>query len=206
MKTSDLYLLMAAALAATFAAWWVNRDALAAMQSQSADAAPGDTGLTFTDTLTSIMETVADPIRQALGMWAPPAIYAALIANTEDSYSIPRDILARLLYQESHYRADIISGAKTSSAGALGIAQFMPQTAADLGINPLDPAQAIDAAGRYLAAQYRTFGNWSEALAAYNWGGGNVSRKGLQNAPAETVAYYSQILADVNNATGQNLA
>jgi len=90
--------------------------------------------------------------------------------------------------------------------GALGIAQFMPATAADLGIDPLDPFQAIDGAGRYLASLYRMFGNWTQALAAYNWGAGNVQRKGLTNAPAETVAYYSSILADVNAASGTNYA
>ena len=124
----------------------------------------------------------------------------------EDQNGIPHDMLARLLYQESHYRADIIDGRTKSPVGALGIAQFMPATAQQLGINPLDPFQAIDGAGRYLASLYRQTSSWSQALAAYNWGIGNVTRRGLDSAPTETRNYYTQILADVNNANGTTYA
>ena len=79
-------------------------------------------------------------------------------------------------------------------------------TAQQLGINPLDPFQAIDGAGRYLASLYRQTGSWTEALAAYNWGIGNVNRRGIASAPTETRNYYTQILADVNNANGTTYA
>lgn len=154
----------------------------------------------------TIMEAIAQPFNAILGLWRPPQPYADLILVAEQRYGIAPNILARLLYQESRYRADIIDGRTQSPAGALGIAQFMPATAEDLGIDPLDPVQAINAAGRYLSGLYRTFGNWSEALAAYNWGQGNVSRKGLAAAPAETQNYYAQILNDVNAANGTNLS
>jgi soluble lytic murein transglycosylase-like protein len=72
----------------------------------------------------------------------------------------------------------------------------MPATAQDLGIDPLDPAQAIPAAGAYLRRLYDATGTWSKALAAYNWGIGNVQRKGLAAAPAETRAYVAQITGD----------
>ncbi len=79
----------------------------------------------------------------------------------------------------------------------------MPATAAELGIDPLNPDQAIDAAGRYLKRlQKNNLGGWTEALAAYNWGIGNVQRKGIANAPKETRLYFSQILADVNSTNG----
>lgn len=158
---------------------------------------------TPTDTTTAdIIDMITSPVKSALGLWHAPAIYAGAIADAENRYGIPTGMLERLLYQESRYRADIISGAKTSPAGAQGIAQFMPATAAEMGINPLDPFASIDAAGAYLARLYRMFGNWTQALAAYNWGMGNVQRRGLANAPAETVAYYSNILGDVNSAYG----
>src|SRR5690606_9997315 len=48
--------------------------------------------------------------------------------------------------------------------------QFMPATAAGFGIDPCDPAQAIDAAARYLSGLHARFGDWDVALAAYNWG------------------------------------
>ena len=102
--------------------------------------------------------------------------------------------------------ADIIDGHTKSPVGALGIAQFMPATAQQLGINPLDPFQAIDGAGRYLASLYRQTSSWSQALAAYNWGIGNVTRRGLDSAPTETRNYFTQILADVNNASGTTYA
>ncbi|HEY8085331.1 MAG TPA: lytic transglycosylase domain-containing protein [Methylophilaceae bacterium] len=132
--------------------------------------------------------------------WQPPASaapYLALIASASSSYSLPANLLARVLYQESSFNPDIITGKKTSPVGALGIAQFMPATAADFGINPLDPNQAIPAAAKYLKSLYNQFGTWDKALAAYNWGQGNVAKKGLANAPTETKNYFSQILGDL---------
>jgi soluble lytic murein transglycosylase-like protein len=138
----------------------------------------------------------------ALALWKPPAKYAQAIAAAEARHGIPADMLARLLYQESRYREDIITGKTRSSVGAIGIAQFMPATAAEMGIDPLDPFQSIDGAGRYLRRLYTSLGSWTRALAAYNWGIGNVQRKGLAVAPTETVNYYSQILGDVNSYHG----
>ena len=139
-------------------------------------------------------------VGNALGFWSPPEQYAGLVASAEARYSLPDGLLARLLWQESRYREDIITGRVASPAGALGIAQFMPATARDFGIDPLNPAQAIDAAGKYLRQLFNRFGNWPEALAAYNWGQGNVSRKGLAAAPSETVAYFTSILSDLGLA------
>lgn len=150
------------------------------------------------NTLDNIMQKTSS----ALGLWRPPQKYAATIAAAEQRHGLPPDLLARTLYQESRYREDIITGAVRSPVGAVGIAQLMPPTAADLGVDPLNPTQSIDAAGRYLAQLYRRFGNWTEALAAYNWGMGNVQRKGLAAAPKETRDYFTQILADVNASNG----
>lgn len=133
-------------------------------------------------------------------LWQPPKAaekYMAAIRSAEGKYGLPENLLARLLWQESRFREDIITGKTKSPVGALGIAQFMPATAREFKIDPLNPSQAIDAAGRYLAQLFKRFGNWREALAAYNWGQGNVSRKGLDKAPVETRNYFSQILADL---------
>ena len=134
-----------------------------------------------------------------LRLWRAPEQYADLIDRAERQHGIPPMMLERLLWQESRYRHDIITGKVRSSAGAMGIAQFMPLTAAEFGIDPLKPEQAIPAAARYLRRLFNRFGNWTEALAAYNWGQGNVARKGLSAAPRETRNYWSQILADVND-------
>jgi hypothetical protein len=94
------------------------------------------------------------------------------------------------IWQESGFNPDV----GISSAGAIGIAQFMPSTAAGMGIDPRDPRQALDASARLDASHLQTYaararqlashyGGWSArygyalALAAYNAGGG-----ALQNA------------------------
>lgn len=129
-------------------------------------------------------------------------ITAAAAAN-----GVPVSILAWLLWKESRYNPAIIDGTKRSRVGALGIAQFMPATATEeLGSvsAALDPSVAIPGAARYLAKCYRWTGgtSWAEALAAYNWGAGNVNKRGLDAAPAETRDYFSTILAKANYSDG----
>ena len=110
--------------------------------------------------------------------------------------------------QESRVRTDIITGATRSKAGALGIAQFMPSTAKqELGsiAAALNPVLAIEGAGRYLAKLYKGTGNnWTSAVAAYNWGIGNVQKfkagtlkkKGrlITQMPTETQKYIAAII------------
>lgn len=133
--------------------------------------------------------------------WTPDLIphrYRRAIDVAERAYSLPHNLLARVLWQESRFRDDIITGAMMSPKGALGIAQFEPGTAKDLNIDPLDPCEAIPAAAAYLRSLYGAAGwSWRKALAAYNWGIGNVQRKGIDAAPRETHDYYTQILADL---------
>lgn len=198
----DRHALLIVCAAAAACAWMVSQWPPA----DDADAGLGIAQPLPQDPSPTFMESIVSTVVRTFQTWRPPAQYAPAIALAEDTYSIPRDLLARLLYQESRWRADIISGATRSPVGALGIAQFMPDTAAEMGIDPLNPRQAIDAAGRYLARLYRSLGSWSQALAAYNWGIGNVQRRGLDAAPLETRRYFSEILADVNAAHGSGLA
>jgi soluble lytic murein transglycosylase-like protein len=133
--------------------------------------------------------------------WKPPASaapYLDTIAQAERDNGLPAGLLARVLHQESRFRQDIITGKVKSPAGALGIAQFMPATARERGVDPLNPTSAINGAAGYLASLFDRFGDWTKAIAAYNWGQGNVARKGLDKAPAETRAYVAQITKDVN--------
>src|SRR3981081_4568837 len=83
-----------------------------------------------------------------------------------------------------------------SSAGAIGIFQLEPATAASLGVDPRDPQQNITGGVMYLQQQLSRFGDVSEALAAYDWGPTNVSKAmakygagWLQHAPGETQHY-----------------
>jgi uncharacterized membrane protein YeaQ/YmgE (transglycosylase-associated protein family) len=103
------------------------------------------------------------------------------------SNDLPVPFFIRLLYQESTFRPAAIS-----SAGALGIAQFMPETAANRRLdNPFDPAQAIPASAKLLRDHYRRFGNLGLAAAAYNAGPRRVddwrAKKGPM--PQETQDY-----------------
>lgn len=80
-----------------------------------------------------------------------------------------------------------------SPKGAIGLAQLMPSTARMLGVDPWDPVQNIEGGARYLAAQYRRFGSWRLALAAYNAGPEAVTRHGGVPPYRETRTYIAQI-------------
>jgi hypothetical protein len=83
-----------------------------------------------------------------------------------ESNNLPVHFFISLLFQESGFNP-----AEVSTAGAQGIAQFMPETAADMGLqNPFDPVQAIPASARLLRNLVAQFGNLGLAAAAYNAG------------------------------------
>ncbi|MGB9109646.1 MAG: lytic transglycosylase domain-containing protein [Telluria sp.] len=154
------------------------------------------TAVTAGDEEADIFSDTVDELKSTFTGWPSGSEpYQAIIIPAGQDNGVPISILAWLLWKESRYNPAIINGTKRSSVGAMGIAQFMPATARDEGIDPLDPAQAIPAAASYLARLYRSTGTWGAALAAYNWGIGNVQRKGLAAAPAETRDYYTTILS-----------
>lgn len=102
----------------------------------------------------------------AAGVPPPPPVpdeYQPLIAQAASASNVPPELLSRLLSAESSFNP-----AARSPKGAMGIGQFMPQTAADRGLaNPDDPAQAIAAAAQYLAELHQQRGSWTAALAGY---------------------------------------
>lgn len=130
--------------------------------------------------------------------WIPPEAaepYLAIFHAAEDRHGLPENLLVRVAYQESRFRADIISGATVSSAGAQGIMQIVPRWHPN--VDPLNVREAIEYAAKYLAYLRRQTGSWSQALAAYNWGIGNLTKYGFDNAPRETRDYVAQISEDV---------
>ena len=92
----------------------------------------------------------------------------AVVAAAE-AHELPIGFLARLIWQESGF--DTVA---VSRAGAQGIAQFMPEVAAEMGVDPFDPTEALPASARFLRDLYRQFGNAGLAAAAYNAGAGRV--------------------------------
>jgi hypothetical protein len=129
--------------------------------------------------------------RADTGHFQPNAIADQTICRLVESAarfsSVPVDLLTRLVWIESRFRSDV-----TSSAGAQGIAQFMPETAAQRGLaNPFDPEQAIPEAASFFADLTLRFGNIGLAAAAYNVGSARVDAwlAGLGSLPSQTHDY-----------------
>lgn len=118
------------------------------------------------------------------------AEYAADFASAESAFGLPQGLLAAVAQTESGGRADAVS-----SAGAQGLMQLMPATAAALGVtDSFDPQQAITGAAKYLSDQLSAFdGNLTNALAAYNAGPGAVRQYGGVPPYAETQNYVKKI-------------
>ena len=120
-----------------------------------------------------------------------PARYAAVLRRASSRWVVGVALLAAQLQQESGFDADA-----RSSAGALGIAQFMPGTARLYGLrDPTDPVAAIDAQAHLMHDLLGRFGSVPLALAAYNAGPGRVSACGCVPPIAETQAYVQRIVA-----------
>lgn len=119
--------------------------------------------------------------------------YADLINKSARANYVPPLLLAALLWQESRFRANA-TGPNTAYGKAKGIAQFVDSTAAEWKLtNPYDPEQAIPTAAKYLKWLWGQAGTWRKAVAAYNWGIGNVRRKGLSAMPQETRNYVASV-------------
>ena len=82
-----------------------------------------------------------------------------------------------------------------SPAGAQGIAQLMPGTAKDLGVDPFNASEAMAGAKKYLSYLLKQTGNLPDSLAAYNWGLGNVKKYGTKNLPEETKNYVQRVMS-----------
>jgi len=116
--------------------------------------------------------------------------YSDLFTAAAAKYGISAPLLAGVAKVESGFDTTAVS-----RAGAQGLMQFMPATAAGLGVNPLDPASAIDGAAKYLSQLTARFGSTDLALAAYNAGPGAVSAAGGIPPYAETQSYVRKVTA-----------
>lgn len=125
--------------------------------------------------------------------------YIAKANQTEQRYGLPTNLLVGLIKTESNFNPNAVS-----PAGAVGIAQFMPGTAKDFGIDPRNVDQSIDAAGKYLSQNYKKLGDWDDTLRSYNMGLGNVYkwRQGKMNLPKETAEYVGKIRSNMGGNSG----
>lgn len=127
---------------------------------------------------------------------AAPEHYAALVRRAAESANISPALLAALVWQESRWNQRAIS-----PKGAIGLAQLMPGTARDLGVNPYDPADNLMGGARYLRQMLDEFdGNIERALAGYNAGPGRVRRSNGIPRIRETQLYVSSIVKRLNAA------
>jgi soluble lytic murein transglycosylase-like protein len=131
-----------------------------------------------------------------------PARYAPLIARAAQRWGVSAQLLAAQLYAESNFNPFAVS-----PAGAQGIAQFMPGTAAGLGLrNPFDAAASIDAQAHLMHDLLARFASVPLALAAYNAGPGAVARCGCVPPFAETQAYVAKIIGLLGGAGDASIA
>jgi peptidoglycan DL-endopeptidase CwlO len=117
--------------------------------------------------------------------------YADLFNAAGAKYGVSPKLLAAVAKVESGYNPQAVS-----KAGARGLMQIMPGTAAGLGVtNAFDPAQAVDGAAKLLSSNLKEFGSLDLAVAAYNAGGGAVKKYGGIPPYAETQAYVPKVKA-----------
>ena len=117
--------------------------------------------------------------------------YEDFIQSSADKYGVDPALVKAVIKAESGYRTNA-----QSHAGAQGLMQLMPSTAASLGCNdPFDPAQNIDAGTRYLKQQIDRFGSAEQALAAYNAGPGAVAKYNGVPPFRETQNYVNRVLS-----------
>ncbi|HFO2038915.1 TPA: transglycosylase SLT domain-containing protein [Klebsiella pneumoniae] len=119
----------------------------------------------------------------------------------EGKYGLPAGLLSSVASTESGGDPFAVS-----PKGAKGPFQFMDGTARDLGLKGMDvydPHKSADAAARYLRYLLdATGGDLEKALASYNWGLGNVQKKGMDNLPSETRNYVPKVMAGMRPGAG----
>lgn len=133
-----------------------------------------------------------------------PTKYESEISKAVSTYNnVPSSLVKAVIQAESSFNPNA-----KSSAGAAGLMQLMPATAKSLGVkNVYDPAQNIMGGTKYLSQMISKYGDTSLALAAYNWGPGNVDKaikkygkswsKIAPHAPKETQNYVKKVLSNM---------
>ena len=126
---------------------------------------------------------------------AVPAGYAAKVHELAARFDLRPARIEAVVWQESRWRAQAVS-----SAGARGLAQLMPGTAREMGVDPDDPFANLEGGARYLREQLDRFdGDLEKALAAYNAGPGRVIDAGGIPRIRETQTYVASVMGRLSN-------
>ena len=126
----------------------------------------------------------------AMGPTAADGSYGAMIQSASRKYQVDPRLVSAVAEAESHFQQGAVS-----SAGAVGVMQLMPETAASLGVNPYDAAQNIDGGTHYLRQMLDSFGgDVKKAVAAYNAGAQAVRDYNGVPPYGETESYVNEVL------------
>jgi hypothetical protein len=145
-------------------------------------------------------------VQQPAGGFGTPNVptqvaqYSGVAASAGKNYGVDPNFLLAQINAESGGRT-----AAVSPAGATGVSQMMPSTAAQLKVNTSDPTSSVQGQAQYMSTLLKQFGNdYSKAAAAYNWGPGNltaaISKYGdqwQQHLPTETTNYLNKIFSSL---------
>ena len=135
---------------------------------------------------------VGDTILHGAGI---PAAYAAKVHELAARFDLSPALIEALVWQESRWRENAVS-----PVGARGLAQLMPGTARELGVDSSDPFANLEGGARYLRQQLDRFdGDIERALAAYNAGPGRVIRANGVPRIRETQLYVTAIMGRLSN-------
>ncbi|GAB5347799.1 lytic transglycosylase domain-containing protein [Alteriqipengyuania sp. 357] len=146
-----------------------------------------------TDLLEDVPDHVTSNPRETAR--AIPETYQVKVAELAARFDLSPSLIEALVWQESRWQANAVS-----PVGARGLAQLMPGTARDLGVDPDDPYANLEGGARYLREQLDRFdGNLEKALAAYNAGPGRVIRADGVPRIRETQLYVAAIMGRLAN-------
>lgn len=148
------------------------------------------------DVLTNIASGTEDLASRAdLTARLIPGVYAAKVHELAERFDLSPALIEALVWQESRWRTRAVS-----PAGARGLAQLMPGTARELGVNPDDPFANLEGGARYLRQQLDRFdGDVEKALAAYNAGPGRVRAANGIPAIRETQHYVAAVMGRLSH-------
>jgi Transglycosylase SLT domain len=130
-------------------------------------------------------------VRPARGLGSVSSIQS-LITSVANQFGVPASIALGVAQKESGFNQNAVG-----AAGEIGVFQLMPATASGLGVNPSDLNQNVTGGVSLLASLYQQFGNWSDALAAYNAGPTHL---------AAGQSYASSILGSISDPSVDPLA